>query len=488
MWFIAIFLILISQASSQGPYYIWHWHLHHEFDAGSLKTLEKIPIKGLFYRTASFSLVQGKPSFSGIRKRKWFLSQFRSLKQFEEIHLCYTFGNSSTNPFVTDYLNQKPDLAIPWMVSRIQEDFRFFKKLNPKVKGVQIDLEGGDIQFDLYARLLHSLRGILGDVVLSITPMSGWVKKKDFQPVADASDFIVPMLYDFHRGKKPSNPLKVTDYHWLKKMVKHYDSLGKPVIYGIPTYSYCVLYDESGKMKVPWAVLAPNSATENHRLELEGLSYNQSGKGKEKKVTRDRVLSFRSVEKWRFSNMKFEPGSILKYNYLSPSSVNQYLEAIESTPSKWGSGVAFFRFGTPGESLVLNAKRLKQAIDGHYPSDFRCRIEKISVSDSEFFLVFTNLGKSTYFGKTGFKVSTNLMPEDNHHPADFDDLIISHGENRKTILTENLFQHNEMLLTPLFKKSTLSGAKFKVRLELNNGLTRTHEFALKDIAPSLLIP
>ena len=480
-----IFLILVSETFSKGPYYIWHWHLHHEFDAKSLKTLESIPIKGLFYRTGTFSLIQNKPVFSGIRKRKWFLSQFRSLKQFEEIHLCYTFGNSSTNPFVTDYLNRSPEQAIPWMISRIQDDFRFFGVLNPRVSGIQIDLEGGHIQFELYARLLRGLKKALPGVTLSITPMSGWVKKKGFKQVTDASDFVVPMLYDFHRGKKSSNPLKVTDYHWLKKMVGHYDKLEKPIIYGIPTYSYCVLYDEMGKMRVPWAVVAPNSASENQRLRLQGLSYNQSGKGKDQMTTRDRVLSFHSLEKWRFSNMNFEPGSILKYNYLSPSAVNQYLEAIDSTASDWGAGVAFFRFGTPGESLVLNARRLKQAIDGYYPSQFQCRVEKLAISETEFFLLFTNLGRSTYFGKTGFTVTTDLNPDDSHHPGDFD-----HIQNQKggTKLSEGLFQHNEMLLTPLFNNSTAKDAGFIVQIELNNGITRTHEFTLKQLNPGLLIP
>jgi len=390
---------------------------------------------------------------------------------FEEIHLAYSFGNSSLDPFVTAYLNRKPAEAVAWICEHIREDFALYHALNHRVQGIQIDLEGGSIDFKIYQTLLDRLRELIPEVKLSITPMSSWVKRPSFQKLAESADLIVPMLYDFKRSRNAKYDLKVTDYHWLQKMVKLYDQLNKPVIYGIPTYSYSIVYDHTGKMEIPWALISPDSATENLRLSRGSMTYNLSKGDGESTLSRDRVLKFQALEKVRFSNQSFQKGSTVKYNFLSPSAVAQYMEAVTETPSRWGRGIAFFRFGVPGEALVLDAWRLKAAINESFGSKIKIKAEIIEGSQGEFFLALTNLGRSTYFGKTGLSL---ILPPGieifSKSSGDFERFSTRDGAH---VFEEDFFERREMLITPLlrFVKDLGVLSPLQLVLERSDGIT-----------------
>lgn len=452
---IILLLIFLSNNFSKNNYYIWHWHLNYGFDHNSLKVLKSIPIKGLFLHSGKFSRIGEFPSFGGINKRSNFIKDIQSLENyFEEIHLCYTFGNTGTNQFVKKYLNTQPDLAIKYIVSKISNNFDFYRSINKKVVGVQIDLEGSGIDFDIYTKLIKRIKTEINPKFISITPMSSWVKKIKFKALVKECDFVVPMLYDYFRGKTPQQKLKVTDYHWLKSMVKKYASLDTKVIHGLPTYSYSILYDHKGKMRIPWAVYNPNSITENKRFKLESSSYSVSNK----QAMFDRVLSYKSVGSFSFKSQAFKKDSIMKYNFVSASALSQYIEAIQSSMDGKESNIAFFRYGKPSEELVLTAKKLKKAVQASFPATFKVAIEKLH-SKLGFYLIFKNIGSSSYFGKQGFKLSfpskTFIDPT-----SDFD----SFNNNQ---LIENYFQNNEVLVSPLFKESP----NFKLEFILENGIT-----------------
>ena len=474
---IIFFTIFIKSVLAE-PYYIWHWHMQHEFDKSSLEVLESIPIKGVFYRTGHFSFPNQKPHFSTLNKTTSFIESFRNLDSFDEIHLAYSFGNSALDPFVKEYLNKNKVKAVEWMGEVIKNDFSLYSSLNTRVLGIQIDLEGSQIDFDIYRQLLDKIKSLLPGVRLSITPMSSWVKRKEFKKVADAVDMVVPMLYDFKRSSLADHDLKVTDYHWLQEMVKLYDDLGKPVIYGLPTYSYSIVYDQKGKMEIPWALISPDAATENLRLSRGNMTYNLSKGKRETTRTRDRVLTFEVTEKLRLSNQTFAKGSKVKYNFLSPSAVAQFLEAVENTRSTWGRGVAFFRFGIPGEALVLDAWRLKDATTNSFGSKAKIKIDYIKSTGSEFFLAFTNLGRSTYFGKTGLKI---VLPQGlevvTSSNGDFERIFMKDGS---FTLEEDYFQRREMLITPLLKlsKSLDEDGIVKLVLERSDGISIPMEFKI----------
>lgn len=431
--------------TSSPEYYIWHWHLKHELDVRSQKELFKIPIKGLFYRVGHFSAEGGQPHVKRIKKNLRFPEHFSGLNQFKEVHLAYSFGNSSSDSFVRKYLNKSPDAIIPWIVEIIRQDFTFFKALNSSVMGVQIDLEGGHINFEIFKDLMAELDNKLPKTLLSITPMSSWYSKKGIKDVLRHVDVVIPMLYDYRRGKRSSEPLKVSDWEWLPEVAMKWEQLGTPVIFGLPTYSYCVVYDHNSKLKIPWALVSPDTATESKALTEPSMTYNATDKSK--LFSRDRVIDFKVAESWRFSNHLFKKGSRLKYNFVSSSALSQMITAIESKRGKLGLGYAFFRFGIPGEALVLDAWRIKRAVDQRFGRGFKFEIRK-RLLNSEIILEVKNYGVPTYFGKTGFIMQIEGCEAKVANASDFDAVTESDGVLN---LHEEYLKPYELLFSPTLK-------------------------------------
>ena len=437
--------ICFAVPTTSPEYYIWHWHLKHELDIRSQKELLKIPIKGIFYRVGHFSAEGGRPHVKRLKKNLRFPEQFSGLEQFKEVHLAYSFGNSSSNSFVRKHLNKSPDKMIRWITEVIYQDFTFFKTLNSQVIGVQIDLEGAQIDFKIFAELMTELDKKLPDALLSITPMSSWYSKKGIKDVLRSVDIVIPMLYDYRRGKRSTEPLKVSDWEWLPEVAMQWEQLGTPVIFGLPTYSYCVVYDHNTKLKIPWALVSPDTATEIKALSESSMSYNATHKSKF--FSRDRVIDFDVKESWRFSNQLFKKGSKLKYNFVSSSALSQMITAIESKRGQSGLGYAFFRFGIPGEALVLDAWRLKRAVHKRFGRGFKVEVRK-RILNSEITLEFKNYGVPTYFGKTGLIVKIDGCETKISNASDFDAVIETDGALK---LHEEYLKPYELLFSPVLK-------------------------------------
>lgn len=478
-YLIALFCLCINTFALN--YAIWHWHLNYNFDQDSLKTLAEIPVSDLYYHAGNFALIRQKPAFETTVKRQNFIADFSGLQQFKSIHLCYTFGNSPASPFVTEFLNKDAVKGISYITELIKEDFLFYQTLNEKVQGIQIDLEGGNINFSIYRELLSAIKEHIPQAIISITPMSSWIKRPEFRKLTEEVDFIVPMLYDFHRGRRPEDELKVTDYNWLKKMVTDWDKLEKPIVYGLPTYSYSILYDHNGQMRIPWAVHNPETITENRRFELQHFDFNRSGSGQESRMGRDRVISYVAMENFTFSNQNFDAGSRFKYNFISAQALNEYIEAIKSSNPKYGLGIAFFRYGKPTEALVLSAERLKMAVSGDFYSPLSIRLERINTGNKQFFISFTNKGSPSYFGKTGFTVE---MPENCllGHITDFDHQNCETKEAQNCLLKEEYFDSNETLISPLL---TPDCSEMRLKFVLKNGTIAERIITTTDF-PSVL--
>lgn len=433
----------IQVISSSSPlYYVWHWHLKHEMDKRSQIELSKIPIHGLFYRVGHFSAAGGHPSVKRLKKSFRFPEQFGGLTSFKEIHLAYSFANSGIDPFVVKQLNLIPDEIIPWIVEVVKKDFVFFKELNGKVKGIQIDLEGKHINFEIFERLMFSLRSELPGVILSITPMSSWYKKKSIKKVLNHVDLVVPMLYDYKRSQYSNQPLKVSDWEWLPEVSQNWESLGKPVIFGVPTYSYCIVYDENNRLGVPWALISPDTASENRFLGKPNLIFNKSIKSG--LFSRDRVIEYEVPDRWQFSNRTFRKGSKLKYNFVSSSALAQMLNAIEKKRGQQGVGYAFFRFGIPGEALVLDAWRIRRAVEGRFGRGYKLIIRRIKLGKEDLYQI-ENKGAPSYFGKTGLTLKFSGCRAKVLNASDFD--RASQTFNTLNLHEEYLKSH-ELLYSP----------------------------------------
>ena len=460
-------------SSSSPRYYVWHWHLKHELDNRSQAELSRIPIHGLFYRVGHFSAAGGHPSVKRLKKSFRFPDQFKNLKSFKEIHLVYTFANSSIDAFVKNQLNLIPDEIIPWIIEVIKEDFVLFRELNQKVRGVQIDLEGKHINFEIFQRLMADLRKELPGALLSITPMSSWHKKKGIRKVLDNVDMVVPMLYDYKRSNFSNQPLKVSDWEWLPEMANNWEKLGKPVIFGIPTYSYCIVYDENNRLKIPWALVSPDTASENRFLGKPNLIFNKSRKSG--LFSRDRVIEYEVPDRWQFSNRTFRKGSKLKYNFVSSSALAQMLNAIEKKRGKFGLGYAFFRFGIPGEALVLDAWRIRRAVEGRLGRGYKLNIRKIKYPSGEVYQI-QNQGAPSYFGKTGLTLNFSGCRSKILNASDFDRA----SQTFDTLnLHEDYLKAHELLFTPTMICD--EGSRLRVIFNDAGGVSRQSEIDLTNL-------
>lgn len=449
-------------------YYIWHWHLKHELDERSQKELLEIPITGLFYRVGHFSSEGGSPYVKRIKKSFRFPEQFRALNRFEEIHLAYSFSNNSIDSFVKQHLNKFPDRTILWITEVIRQDYLFYKTLNPKVSGIQIDLEGGSVNFDLFKRLMAELDRALPNALLSITPMSSWHARKGIKDILKYVDLVVPMLYDFNRGRNAEEPLKVADWEWLPEVASKWEKLGTPVVYGVPTYSYCVVYDHNSRLKIPWALVDPDTASENRAFELPAMKFNLTRQSKF--FSRDRVVDYQASHRWQTSSQVFNEGSRLKYNFVSSSALNQMLTALEASRGEHAKGYAFFRFGIPGEALVLDAWRIRRAVSGRLGRGFKLNIVQFKVESSVLFQI-KNFAVPSYFGKTGLVMRFEGCKSKTADSSDFDQVV----ENDHFIeFQEGYLKPYELLYTSLMDCKDASSLK----LEFNDSSGLKHERSL----------
>jgi len=459
-----------SQANTNFNHYVWHWHLKLEMDQKSAQALQKIPIKGVFLRVGHFRFVDQAPLVRGLKKRKGFFDRLSHFRNFEEVHLAYSFSNARVDRFVRDYLNEKPEEAINFISRQIAQDLAFYGTQLSNVKGVQIDLEGAGVDFTIFENLMRRLKRDFPELILSITPMSSWYKKKEFEKVLNYTDLLVPMLYDYHRGKKSDGPLKVTDVEWLEKAIPRWDKLGKKWLIGTPTYSYCVFYNEEKKMKVPWALVAPDTASENRAFHPVKLDFNKGSRTKT--MTRDRVLEYELKADMTFSNMTFRKGSKLKYNFLSVTALEEILTRIKSIPVKNAVGIAYFRFGVLGEKLVLDAFRLKKAIQSNFQFPVNLEVKALRVNkDSKLYLSLTNQSLPSYFGADGLTLkmqNCRILGG----LGDFD-------RREKQVLIENYFAQNELLITPQLECS--KDGLFSLEFTGYGGVRKSFQYKISEL-------
>ncbi len=445
--------------------------MRHQIDDQTLAELKEIPIQGLFYRMGHFELREKSPFLDRLKKHESFLKDFKRLT-FPEIQVVYTFENSSNHGFVRGYLNQPNKGGVEFVARSMVEDFEMLRAVNPSVSGIQIDLEGPGVDFSVFLQLIQKVKKLAPHAKISITPMSSWHKRKDFLAVAQASDLVVPMFYDFHRGKKVEDPLKVTDISWLKRIVSEWDSLKVPMLIGLPTYSYCVLYDHQGVQAVPWAVTSPESISDNPVWKL--ISDNPQ--------SADRVLLWRAQKDFSFQRQPFKKGSSMKYNFVSSASLNAYLQAIQSLPLKNNHGIAFFRLGYLNEPLVLDARRIRRSIANQPLAKLEIKVTRLAVSQTEFFLVFSNQGEPTWFGGEGLRVQ---IPKSRviGDSSDFDQhKIEDHGKTME--LVEEYFDAGETLISPRLQEGP---EKLDIRVHLLDGKVRIFHISTADLNKDSII-
>lgn len=332
--------------------FFWHWHRKTCLNSKNVKKILQWKSKGIFFHMGLFDYYRDEPQFNGFVIQSDTFRRLRDLNLMQ-IHLVYTFSGTKKSAFIK-YFHEETEKAICFILERIESDLNVVQGKGLNISGIQLDMET-NVQFDKYKKLIDSVVRRYGEeYLISITPQVYWYKRKGFKRLIENVDFIVPMMYDYAIGKNVKSLMKVSDSTWIKSVLRKYKSVKKPFYAGIPTYSYCKIYNKRGKRTESWAKLSVEEVSENKDFKLI--------KAKRKKGQNTYV--FRALRRTKLYNYQFDRGWTVKFNLITPEAVRNYVKAVNKVNPENLLGVAFFRYGYFKENLVLNEQEIDQVL-GH---------------------------------------------------------------------------------------------------------------------------
>jgi hypothetical protein len=330
--------------------FFWHWHRKTHLDKAGISKIIGWNFKGIFLQAGEFSYYNNSPQFNGLVFQADTFERLSALNDLQ-LHLVYTFSAASKFNFVK-YFNNDTNTAINYILRTIDSDLNIFKCRKLKVDGIQLDMEGRQLNISKYKKLIDAVAKKFGKKhLISITPEVSLSLLKRFSILIKNVDFFVPMIYDYAVGKNVNHPLKVTDTRWINSTVKKYRNLHKPFYAGIPSYSYSKIYDEKGNLVDPWAGVSLEGLSENPDFKL--IKSRRNTFGKAKKYNGDNIYLFKALRDTELANYDLKKGAAVKFDMLTPQGVKEYISTVKKIKQKNLLGVAVFRYGYKWNRLIV---------------------------------------------------------------------------------------------------------------------------------------
>lgn len=110
----------------------------------------------------------------------------------------------------------------------------------------QIDFDCAENRLEEYRRWLEQLRPRLGRTPLTITALPAWLKRREFQSLARATEGYVLQVHSLERPRTISAPFILCDPDAARRAVATASRLGVPFRVALPTYGYLVAFDVRG--------------------------------------------------------------------------------------------------------------------------------------------------------------------------------------------------------------------------------------------------
>jgi hypothetical protein len=343
--FIAIpmaFVLSIAIRRHEAPkalsYGVYWWHLSSSPDPEGLGILSSRGVKELFIRVAELK-EGGDGRFLRVSPPLSKAIKALGMKVHMVIGLADSFRRSEMDP------KELGDFIV-----RVISDYGdAFKGMGIKVEGIQMDLEGKDLDLADYIDLLDRIKGSLDGYRISIAIPYYWMDNPLIMPLAERADFLVPMMYDYMMGRTISEPLRVTDLGWIRDFTKKISRLKKPFYAAMPTYSYSSLYDPSGRLSIPWA-----------RIPLEDGMRSKAFK----EIYRDgKEVGLMASSDVRIKGLRIPKGSALRFDIIDGRRLRECISEVRRHGGKWLKGLVFFRLGSKGEDLVMGADEIARVLD-----------------------------------------------------------------------------------------------------------------------------
>ncbi|MCD6577966.1 DUF3142 domain-containing protein [bacterium] len=465
---IFILLFLCFSIFSFASNAIWHWHKNIAFKPDDLEVLARLDFSTIIIHSGSFYLFRGKPDFNGFEFDNNFDKIAPLLNNFD-IQLIFTFESWGKHTFYNPYL-LKNDSAFDFVINIIKSQIALFLDHGVSVKGIQLDLEGYDVDLKRYAQLLKLVRKTFPNYKISISPMVGWLKKDDFKKILRYIDYYVPMVYDLHRGKTLFQKTSITDIRWIESVYNTCEKLGKDFYIGLPSYYYRIYYNEKNRRVRSWTFVNYEEVSENPAFKLVSSKKNYS-LNNNSLFNGDYIYIYRVEKPIFFKYYYFPRGSHLLYDVITPHGLKLYYGILKNRHSKNFKGVCIFRFTKQNEPYLVKTAYYPYIFGDQsliYSADISIVPLERKGKHQSFLISLKNSGNTeSLVNKNGTQL---LIKIPNAKSAaviknNFDDFDITKDANNNTVyitLTEKFLNLNEDITSGPISVVKIDSAPLKI--------------------------
>jgi hypothetical protein len=114
---------------------------------------------------------------------------------------------------------------------------------------IQLDYDCPTAALKDYAALLKSLRTVLPEVILSITALPDWLNSRDFSEVIANIDYYVLQVHSLERPTTLDATYVLCDPNKTQTAVRRASKYGRPFYVALPTYTYRLVFDDTGHFR-----------------------------------------------------------------------------------------------------------------------------------------------------------------------------------------------------------------------------------------------
>ncbi|HDS09677.1 MAG TPA: hypothetical protein ENN73_05555 [Firmicutes bacterium] len=364
IWALAILILTVSVFAKDEVIFsnaIFHWHSSSRLNKENLDKLYEVEYRVIFLKAGEFiwDSQTSTPYYKGFEINREFLELKPELERFQ-VHLVFLFEGWFKNSFLTAYFNPKYKTATEYVLKMVENQIKIFAYFEIPVSGIQMDVEGADVNFDKYEYLLDKINKKFGkEYLISITPMVGWAGRKDFRKLLKHTDFIVPMIYDYQNADKFGGSTRITDVAWIAETVKKYKELKEPFYAGVPTYSYRQYYSSYGKRRTTWGWVSPGDVSENETFKLVRSVKNQVKIDGNLEYNGDNIYEFEVMKDTTLDRYHLKKGSHIVFNVITPQGLKIYLDTVKKEEdNKFFLGPALFRYASDLEKNIIRTSTI----------------------------------------------------------------------------------------------------------------------------------
>jgi hypothetical protein len=332
---------------------MWYWHSPFRIEQDEAKELKSMGVTELFVLDAT---VKGKAAPELAMRQRWKGGGDRL-----RVHLAFRFDKTAIEMFKV----QDPAVLGAGLVPLIQSEIGRAKDSGIQFAGVQLDLDCPTRLLPRYAELVRNLRkGLKSPIVISATALESWYASRSLQPLADATDFLVPQCYEAALGKGYEEFRPISSPAGVDRVFERAPGLGKPFFVGLPVYGHAVVFDRRGRVAGMFRDMDAREALRSPSLDLQrAFVADRAGQPATSPGASvgEEMLDLRSTRPDSYGRGN---GYHVVYLNPTPEMLRRSLAQVAKSRPASCRGVVLFRFPERGELSTLPLRSVRAVVQG----------------------------------------------------------------------------------------------------------------------------